>query len=129
MGDKGLNAVARLLLVGLGLICLGLVSAGTIRARAAERPLSADDVRLLLIGGATTEKMIALIEQRGVDFRMNPDLAKKFHDDGASDEVIEALPEPGAAGGCSTIRELRQGCAAQSAARTRRQQTACRDRE
>ena len=95
MGDKGLNAVARLLLVGLGLICLGLVSAGTIRARAAERPLSADDVRLLLIGGATTEKMIALIEQRGVDFRMNPDLAKKFHDDGASDEVIEALQKAG----------------------------------
>ena len=60
-----------------------------------ESPLSKDDVTLLLLGGATQEKMIALIEQRGVDFQMNPDLAKKFHDAGASDEVIEALTKAG----------------------------------
>jgi hypothetical protein len=62
---------------------------------AAESPLSKDDVTLLLLGGATQEKMIALIDQRGVDFQMNPDLAKKFHDAGASDEVIEALTKAG----------------------------------
>src|SRR5262249_47279864 len=56
---------------------------------------SKDDVTLLLLGGATQEKMIALIGQRGVDFQMNPDLAKKFHDAGASDEVIEALTKAG----------------------------------
>jgi len=64
-------------------------------AFAAEPPLSKDDVTLLLLGGATQEKMIALIQQRGVDFQMNPDLAKKFHDVGASDEVIEALQKAG----------------------------------
>ena len=64
-------------------------------ARAADRPLSVDDVRLLLIGGASSDKMISLIEQRGIDFRMNPDLAKKFHDDGASDQVIDALQKAG----------------------------------
>jgi hypothetical protein len=62
---------------------------------AGESPLSKDDVTLLLLGGATQEKMIALIEQRGVDFQMNPDLAKKFHDSGASDAVIEALQKAG----------------------------------
>jgi len=62
---------------------------------AGESPLSKDDVTLLLLGGATQEKMIALIDQRGVDFQMNPDLAKKFHDAGASDEVIEALTKAG----------------------------------
>ena len=62
---------------------------------AGESPLSKDDVTLLLLGGATQEKMIALIEQRVVDFQMNPDLAKKFHDAGASDEVIEALQKAG----------------------------------
>jgi len=64
--------------------------------RAADRPLSQDDVVLLLIGGVTTEKMLTLIEQRGIDFRMNPDLAKKFHDAGADDIVIEALQKAGA---------------------------------
>ncbi len=61
----------------------------------AEQPLSKDDVTLLLIGGATRGKMIALIEQRGIDFQMNPTLAKKFRDAGASDDVIEALQKAG----------------------------------
>ncbi len=61
----------------------------------AGKPLSSDDVRLLLIGGATPEKLIALIGERGVDFQMTPDLAKKLHDDGASDEVIDALQKAG----------------------------------
>jgi len=74
------------------LILLGLAPLG---ARALDRPLTKDDVTLLLIGGASAQKMIAVIEQRGIDFRMNPDLAKKFHDDGASDEVIDALQKAG----------------------------------
>ena len=93
-GNKALERFGWPLLICFGLICLGFLSR-TPHAHAAERPLSVEDVRLLLIGGATTEKMIGLIEQRGVDFRMNPDLAKKFHDDGASDEVIEVLQRAG----------------------------------
>jgi hypothetical protein len=72
-----------------------LLCAGSALMPAAEQPLTKDDVRLLLIGGASAEKMIALIQQRGVDFQMTPDLAKKFHDDGAGDEVIEALQRAG----------------------------------
>jgi hypothetical protein len=40
--------------------------------------------------------MVALIDQRGVSFRMTPDLAKKFHDAGADDLVVEALQKAGA---------------------------------
>ncbi len=63
--------------------------------RAAEQPLTQDDVMLLLLGGASTEKMISLIERRGITFQMNPNLAKKFHDAGAEDTVIEALQKAG----------------------------------
>jgi hypothetical protein len=76
-------------------VLLVLVCLLAFGAKAADQPLSQDDVVLLLIGGATTERMIALIEDRGVDFRMNPDLAKKFHDAGADDLVIEALQKVG----------------------------------
>jgi hypothetical protein len=75
-----------------GLLILALlVGALAGQVRAAGKPLTQDDVTLLLLGGASTDKMLALIEQRGIDFRMNPDLAKKFHDAGADDMVIEAL--------------------------------------
>ena len=63
-------------------------------ARAADKPpkpLTEDDVVLLLIGGASTDKMVEIIEDRGISFQMNPDIAKRFHDAGADDRVIEAL--------------------------------------
>jgi len=64
-------------------------------AAAAEQPLSADDVTLLLLGGSPSPKIIALVKDRGVNFKMNPDLAKKFHDAGASDDLIDALTDAG----------------------------------
>jgi thiol-disulfide isomerase/thioredoxin len=73
--------------VGLILLFCAVPLLGT----AADHPLSKDDVRLLLIGGASSQKMVGLIEERGVDFTMSPDLAKQFRDDGADDAVIEAL--------------------------------------
>jgi hypothetical protein len=78
----------------IGVLILAFLIAGV--TRAGDKPLSPDDVTLLLLGGATTEKMLTLIEQRGIDFRMTPDLAKKFHDAGADDMVIEALQKAGA---------------------------------
>jgi hypothetical protein len=79
----------------LNIVLTLLVCLVPVAARDAERPLSKDDVTLLLIGGASQEKMTEIIEKRGVDFQMNPDLAKKFHDEGASDAVIEALVRAG----------------------------------
>jgi len=64
-------------------------------AAAADQPLSADDVTLLLLGGSPSPKIITLVKQRGVSFRMNADLAKKFHDSGASDDLIDALTDAG----------------------------------
>jgi hypothetical protein len=57
----------------------------------AAQPLSKDDISLLLIGGASEQKMIVLIKQRGVDFQLTPELVKKFHDQGATDAVIDAI--------------------------------------
>ena len=78
----------------VGVLILACLTAGA--ARAADKPLTQDDVTLLLLGGATTQKMLTLIEQRGIDFRMTPDLAMKFHDAGADDIIIEALQKAGA---------------------------------
>jgi len=61
--------------------------------------LSADDITLLLLAGSPTQKMVTLVEQRGISFKMNPDLAKKFHDAGAGDDLIEALTKAGSKAG------------------------------
>ncbi len=60
-------------------------------ARGADKPLTADDLRLLLIGGAAPAKVASLIEERGISFKVTPELEKKFRDDGADDSVIRAL--------------------------------------
>lgn len=62
-----------------------------ILARGADQPLSVDDVRLLLIGGGAPAKIASLIEQRGINFHLTPELEKKFKDDGADTSVIGAL--------------------------------------
>lgn len=64
-------------------------SSGT--SASSQKSLSADDITLLLIGGASSQKMIVLIHQRGIDFALNPDLVKQFYQDGATDSVIDAL--------------------------------------
>jgi thiol-disulfide isomerase/thioredoxin len=77
------------------LVILTILFAGlfALLAAAADQPLSADDVTLLLLGGSPSQKIITLAKQRGVSFKMNPDLAKKFHDAGASDDLIDALTD------------------------------------
>ena len=55
------------------------------------QPLSKDDITLLLIGGASESKMITLIEQRGVDFQLTPDLIQQFRKQGATQAVIDAI--------------------------------------
>jgi hypothetical protein len=73
------------------LVCLVLAMGASVRVKAAARPLSADDVTLLLVGGASPQKLISLIDQRGIDFKLNPELAKQFYQDGATDDVMDAL--------------------------------------
>jgi hypothetical protein len=57
----------------------------------ADQPLSKDDVTLLLLAGSSSSNIVQTVEQRGVDFQMDPDLTKKFRDLGASDDLIGAL--------------------------------------
>jgi len=76
---------------GLGILTLVVAGLFALRAAAADQPLSADDITLLLLAGSPSQKVTTLVEQRGISFKMNPDIAKKFHDAGASDDLIEAL--------------------------------------
>ena len=85
LGKKIVVGVA--LLIAAGLLCLATAPA--------DQPLSKDDITLLLLGSSPSGKIIQMVEQRSVDFQMNPDLAKKFHDQGASDELIDALQKAG----------------------------------
>jgi len=79
--------------VGVALLMMaGLLSLATAPA---EQPLSKDDITLLLLGSSPSNKIIQMVEQRGVDFQMNPDMAKKFHDQGATEELIDALQNAG----------------------------------
>ena len=57
----------------------------------AAQPLSQEDITLLLIGGASESKMITLVQQRGVDFQLTPELIQKFKKDGASQALIDAI--------------------------------------
>ncbi|MEJ2006720.1 MAG: hypothetical protein P8Z30_00950 [Acidobacteriota bacterium] len=70
------------LLVLVGILALPLWAA---------QPLSKDDITLLLIGGASEAKMVKLVEERGVDFQLTPDLIQKFHKEGASQALIDAI--------------------------------------
>jgi hypothetical protein len=63
--------------------------------RAAEKPLTHDDVTLLLLGGASSQKLIDLVKQRGIDFQMTAEVATEFRRDGADDSVIQALESAG----------------------------------
>src|SRR5579875_3654490 len=77
--------------IALAFLVLAVALTAITAARAESAPLSADDITLLLIGGASPQKMITLIEQRGINFKLNPDLVKQFYKDGATDDVIDAL--------------------------------------
>jgi hypothetical protein len=90
---KSNSNLAKKIVVGVALLMMaGLLSWA---AAPADQPLSQDDITLLLLGSSPSGKIIQMVEQRGVNFQMNPDLAKKFHDQGASDDVIDALQKAG----------------------------------
>jgi hypothetical protein len=90
---KAKSILSKNFVLGIALLMMaGLLSLATAPA---EQPLSKDDITLLLLGSAPSAKIIQTVEQRGVDFQMNPDLAKKFHDEGASDDLIETLQKAG----------------------------------
>jgi thiol-disulfide isomerase/thioredoxin len=90
---KSNSDLAKKVLLGIALLgVMGLLGLATARA---ETPLSKDDVTLLLLGASPSDKIIQTVQERGIDFKMSPDLAKKFHDLGASDDLIEALQKAG----------------------------------
>ncbi len=90
---KSTPNLTKKIVLGISLLVVtGLLSLATALA---DRPLSKDDLTLLLLGGSQSNNIIQMVQQRGIDFQMNPELAKKFHDLGASDDLIEALQKAG----------------------------------
>jgi thiol-disulfide isomerase/thioredoxin len=104
--------------VALGMLTVLVAGLFALLAGGADQPLSTGDITLLLLAGSPTQKIITLVEQRGINFRMNPDLAKKFHDAGASDDLIEALSKAGL-----KAQEAPSGPAASATASVASQQT------
>ena len=104
--------------LALGILAVLVAGLFVLLAAAADQPLSADDITLLLLAGSPTQKIVTLVEQRAISFKMNPDLAKKFHDAGASDDLIEALTKAG-----SKANEAPSGPAASATASAASQQT------
>lgn len=68
--------------------CLCLLAPAMV---AAEPPLSKDVVTFLLQYGPSSEKIITMVQERGISFRMDPDFAQQLDAAGASDELIDAL--------------------------------------
>jgi hypothetical protein len=87
------NIVPKVIFQRLSLILLVLVMLGPPKSQATDKPLTPDDVTLLLVGGASSQKMVDLIKQRGIGFKMNAELATAFRRDGADESVIQALEE------------------------------------
>ncbi|HXH50790.1 MAG TPA: hypothetical protein VNM47_15715, partial [Terriglobia bacterium] len=71
-------------------LLLALAGVFVLPVRGAQ-PLSQDDITLLLIGGASESKMITLVQQRGVDFQLTPELIQKFQKQGATQALIDAI--------------------------------------
>lgn len=61
----------------LAAVISGLLSPAT---ASADQPLSKDDITLLLLANSPSSKIAQMVEQRGIEFQMDADLAKKFHD-------------------------------------------------
>jgi len=68
--------------------CLCLLATAMV---AAEPPLSKDVVTFLLQYGPSSERITAMVQERGISFRMDPNFAQQLDAAGASDELIEAL--------------------------------------
>ncbi len=57
----------------------------------AAKPLSKDEINLLLTAGATPQKIMTLVAERGVSFLMTPAIAKEFKKHGATPALIKEI--------------------------------------
>ena len=70
---------------------LAMTSAGVVEMQA-KKPYDRDTLlRVVQLNALPTSEVVSAIQQRGVDFRMTPDLESRFREAGARPEVIEAI--------------------------------------
>ena len=73
------------------LVCLiGLLSVCVSYLLAAE-PLAKEDVMLLVLSGATTQRKVETVQNRDIGFMMSPEIANQFRELGADDVFLCAL--------------------------------------
>ncbi len=79
----------------LKVFCILLLAAGiaTPRPMAAEKgkPLSARDVTDLLDGSVPSAEIARVVGENGISFHLTDDLENQFRQDGATDELINAI--------------------------------------
>jgi len=100
IGSKARGAGRRAVIVIL--LALASLSVGGPSAVAADKPLTHDDLTLLLIGGASSQRVVDLIKERGIAFSMTAELATEFRRDGADEAVIQALENASGKGSPAT---------------------------
>jgi len=55
------------------------------------KPLSEAEIRMLLAAASPSEKIVRLVQERGIDFRPTADFIAEIRSKGASDELVGAL--------------------------------------
>jgi len=87
-GPFCIRRLAVLTLVFATLAGLGFSAQATAKK---PKPLSEKEVLELLRGDVPNTRMIDLANEKGIDFEITPDIAKKLREAGATQELIEAL--------------------------------------
>jgi tetratricopeptide (TPR) repeat protein len=91
------------------LVVLILAAAGWLMAQApVAEPLTEKEVVNLLKSKQSSAQMVAVIEQRGVNFEMNPDAEKKLRKAKADDQFIQVVRDAGPSARAARGDEIRE---------------------
>jgi tetratricopeptide (TPR) repeat protein len=91
------------------LVLLVLATAGSLVAQApVPKPLTEKEVINMLKSNQPSAQMGAVIEQRGVDFEINPGIEKKLRKANADDQLIQVVRDAGPSGRATRAEETRE---------------------
>ena len=79
--------------VVLALLFLSLLAATWAQTQPSPKPLSKDDVLMLLRGTVSTRRVEELVRQRGIDFQITPEAENELHSAGADDALLSTLKQ------------------------------------
>src|SRR5664280_2212783 len=79
--------------VVLALLFLSLLAGTWAQTQPSPKPLSKDDVLMLLRGSVSTRRVEELARQRGIDFQITPEAENELHSAGADDGLLSTLKQ------------------------------------